>query len=191
MFSNDKNIETITKMLADAKHYGNLRLESFERSTVEKLSTIITGLIMGVVVFVVSLIVVVFLSAAIVVAIAPHVGGYLPAFLIVGGFYAIVLIVLYAKRHSLIAIPIKSALATIFFAERAEEAAPTAQQMQEARQTLADDYESLTAPPPPASNKIEHAMRLAGKAWTMADLFISAYKLYTKFSPSRRKKRRF
>lgn len=190
MFSSDEKIESIAQMLAKAKTYGNLRMESFERSTVEKLTTVISALIMAAVIFVVSLIVIIFISAAVVVGLAPHVGGYLWALLIIGAFYTVVLLYVYARRHALIAIPIKAALAQIFFAERANEPAPTAEQMQEAKQAFMDDYESLTAPPPPANNKFEQAMQAASKAWSIADGLILGYKLYKKFVPSGRRKRR-
>lgn len=191
-FSSDQNVETISRLLASAKTYGNLRLENFERSMVDKLTKVITALIMGVVILLVSLIVIVFLSAAAVVALAPHVGGYLVALLLVGAFHALVLGVLYARRHALIAIPLKFALAQIFFDDRAEAPAPTAQEMEEAKQAMMDDYETLTAPPPPANNKFEQAMQTASKAWSIADGVIMGYKLYRKFGWlfGRKKKRR-
>lgn len=192
MFSSDQNIEAILRLIQNAKKYGDLRLESVERSIVEKLSTIVTGLIMGAVILMVSLLVVIFVSAAVVFGIAPHVGGYLPAFLIVGAFYTVALIIVYSKRHSLIAIPLKRVLASVFFAERANDPAPTAEQLNEAKQAFVDDYESLTAPPPPANNRFEQAMQTASKAWSIADGVIMGYKLYRKFGHffGRKKKRK-
>lgn len=191
-FSSNQNIESISRLFTSAKTYGNMRLESFERSMVEKLTKVITALIMGVVILLVSLIVVVFLSAAAVVALAPHVGGYLVALLIVGAFYALVLGVLYARRQAIIAIPLKAALAQIFFDNRADAPAPTEQEMKEAKQAMMDEYDSLTAPPPPANNKFEQAMQTASKAWSIADGIIMGYKLYRKFSSifGRKRKRR-
>lgn len=190
MFSSDQNIENITRLLNSAKKYGDMRLENFERSTVEKLSTILSGIIMGAVILLVSIIVVIFLSAAVVAGIAPHVGGYTVAMLIVGGFYALVMAVLYAKRRVLLFLPIKSALARVFFAERAETPAPTAEEMKEAKQAFVDNYESLTAPPPPAKNRFEQAIQTASKAWSIADGVIMGYKLYKRFSPFFGRKRR-
>lgn len=190
-FSSNQNIETISRLLANAKTYGNLRLECFERSMVDKLTKVITALIMGVVILLVSLIVVVFLSAATVVALAPHVGGYLVALLIVSLFHTLVLGVLYARRHTLIAIPLKLALAQIFFDERAEAPAPTTEEIKVAKQAMMNDYDTLVAPPPPANNKFEQAMQTASKAWSIADGVIMGYKLYRKFGGMfRRKKKR-
>lgn len=191
-FSSNQNVETISRLLENAKTYGNLRMESFERSLVDKLTKVITALIMGVVILLVSLIVVVFLSEAAVVALAPHVGGNLVALLIVGAFHALVLGLLYARRHAIIAIPLKMALTKIFFDERAEAPAPTAEEMEKAKQAMMDDYETLTAPPPPANNKFEQAMQTASKAWSIADGVIMGYKLYRKFGSlfGRRKRRR-
>lgn len=181
MFSSDQNVESISRLLEKAKDYGNLRLSSFEHSTVEKLTTVITALIMGIVILLVSLIVVVFLSAAIVVGIAPHVGGYLPALLIVSAVYTIVLLVIYGKRQSLIAIPLKRALDQVFFAEKAGQPAPTIQEMEEARQAFVSEYEELTAPAPAPNNRFEQAMQTASKAWSLADGLILGYKLFRKF----------
>lgn len=191
-FSSNQNVETISRLLENAKTYGNLRMESFERSLVDKLTKVITALIMGVVILLVSLIVVVFLSEAAVVALAPHVGGNLVALLIVGAFHALVLGLLYARRQALIAIPLKMALTKIFFDERADDPAPTAEEMEKAKQAMMDDYETLTAPPPPANNKFEQAMQTASKAWSIADGVIMGYKLYRKFGSlfGRRKRRR-
>lgn len=191
MISSEQNVETILRLITNAKKYGNMRLDTFERSTADKLATVISALIMGLVIFVVSLIVIVFFSAAIVVWIAPHIGGYLPALLIVGGFYTAALLFVYAKRHSLIAMPIRAAITHIFFAGRADAAAPTEEEMAEARQAFVDDYESLTAPPSPARNKFEFAMQTAGKAWTLVDGLILGYKLYKKLGISKRGKKRW
>lgn len=176
-------------MLDNARKYAGLRMDAFERSIVDKLTKVISALIMGLVIFIVSLVVVVFFSAAIVVALAPHVGGYLPALLIVGTIYIIVLLMVYSRRHTLIAIPIRAALSSIFLADRAERPAPTDQQIAEARQNVIDDYTTLTAPPPPANNKFEQAMQTASKAWSIADGVITGYKLYKRFGGIFRGKR--
>lgn len=179
-------------MLRNAKKYGDLRLDSFERSSVEKLSTVISGIIMGAIILFVSMIAVIFISAGIVMALIPHVGG-VKAMLIVGGFYAIVLFVVYSMRRTLILIPIKAALARVFFAERADSPAPTAEEMSKAKQAFINDYETFTAPPPPANNRFEQAMQTASKAWSIADGVILGYKLYKRFNVlfgGKRRKRR-
>lgn len=192
MLSTDQNIEKISQMLKNAKKYGDLRLDSFERSSVEKLSTVISGIIMGAIILLVSIIAIIFISAAVVMALMPHVGG-ITAMLIVGGFYAIVLFVVYSMRRTLILIPIKAALARVFFAERADTPAPTAEEMSNAKQAFMNDYETFTAPPPPANNRFEQAMQTASKAWSIADGVILGYKLYKRFNVlfgGKRRKRR-
>lgn len=190
MFSSDQNIEKISSLLNHAKDYGNIRLETFERSIAEKLSTILSGLIIGAVIMIVSVIVIVFLSAAVVVGITPHVGGALPALLIVSAFYALVMCLIYWNRRTLLVIPIKMALDHVFFNERAAAPAPTAEEINKARQAVVNDYEDLTAPPPPASNRLEQAIQTATKAWSIADGVIMGYKLYKRFKPLFGHKRR-
>lgn len=182
MFSSDQNIEKISKLLTSAKEYGDMRIESIERSFVEKLSTLLSGLVISAVIFIVSLIVVVFVSAAVVVGIAPYVGGTLVALLIVSAFYTLVMCIVYAKRRTLLIIPVKMALDRIFFAELAEKPAPTAEDLQKAKQTVIDQYDTLTAPPPPANNRFEQALQTASKAWSIADGVIMGYKLYKRFN---------
>lgn len=181
MLSSDQNIDNISRLLKNAKRYGDMRLDSFERSTVEKLSTVISGIIMGAIILLVSMIAVIFISAAVVMALVPHVGGTM-AMLIVGGFYAVVLLMVYNMRRTLILIPIKAALTRVFFAERADTPAPTAEDIKKAKQAVMDDYESFTAPPPPANNRFEQAMQTASKAWSIADGVIMGYKLYRRFN---------
>lgn len=189
MISSDQNIETISRLLTNAKKYGEMKFEHLERSTVEKLSTVISALIMGAVIFVVGIIVVVFISAALTVALAPHVGGYLTALLIISACHILLLSCLYLNRHKLIMLPIRHALAKIFFAEKAEEAGPTAEDMQQLHQTLINDYAAFTTPQKPTKNKMEQAFRVATKAWTIADGILLGLKLYKKFNSKMRRKK--
>lgn len=187
MLSSDKNVETIARLIGNTRKYGEMKLETIERHTVEGLSTLLSTIIMGAVIFVVSLIVIVFLSGAIVYALAPHIGGTAIAFLAMGLVYAVILSFIYMKRHALIMIPIRKALAQGFFAEKAEEEAPSAEEMNTVKDSIIGDYQSLTAPPSPARNRFELAMNTASKAWTVADGLIMGYKLYKKFFNKRRR----
>lgn len=190
MFSSDQNIETISKMLNRAKDYGNMRLETFERSLVDKLSTIISGLIIGIVFMFVGLIVIVCVTAAVVIGIAPHTGGYLPALLIATACYALLAVIIYTNRRTLLILPLKRSLAQVIFEERAEQPAPTSEEINQAKQDVIDEYEALIAPPSPARNRWEQAMQTATRAWSVADGIIMGYKLYKRFKPFLRHKRR-
>lgn len=189
MFSSDQNIETVARMLQSAKRYGEMRLDSFERTTVSKLSQVFSALIALALALAFGLIALVFASCAIVVAIAPHVGGLLVALLIMAGVYAVLAMVVYAGRHSLIARPIVRYFNSLFFAERAHRPVPTEEEMMEARRQMMSDYDTLTAPPPPAANAFEQAMQTASKAWTIADGLVTGYKLYKRFRGIFRRRR--
>lgn len=189
MISSDQNIETISRLITNAKKYSEMKFEHIERNMVEKLSTVISTLIVGAVIFVVGIIVLVFFSAALVVAIAPHVGGYLTALLIVSACHILLLSYVFVKRQTLIMLPIRRALAKVFFDERAEEEGPAAEEMFNLRQNIISDYTSFTTPQKPTKNKMEQVFRIATKAWGIADGVILGFKLYKKFNSSLRRKK--
>lgn len=189
MLSSDRNIEAILRLVQGTRRYGELRFEQFERNTVDRLTALLTALIMGAIIFVVGIVVVVFLSAAIVVALSSRVG-LLASLLIVGGFYAVVLALLWARRHAIIARPIKAALAQSFFAEKADSPAPTEEVINEAATDISNGWNTLTAPPSPARNRFEQAFNTASRAWTIADGILLGYKLYRRFGCTFGRKKR-
>lgn len=190
MFSSDKNVNLIAGMLANAKKYGEMRLENFERGSVDKMTSVLTGIILGAVLMLFVILIIIFLSAAVVFGIAPYVGGYAIASLIVGLVHLTLLIVIWVNRKKWISIPINALLADVFLADKANEPAPTKQQMTELEQAIADDYSSLLSPATPANNRLEQAVNAASRAWSIADAVFLVYKLYNKFGGNTRKKRR-
>lgn len=47
---------------------------------------------------------------------------------------------------------------------------------------IADDFNELTAPSPPTSNKLEAAVNMASRAWSIFDGAMMGYKLFQRFS---------
>lgn len=190
MFSSEKNVETIARLLQNSKRYGEMRLETFERSSVEKITTLVTSLIIGTIIAIVGFITLVFLSAAVALAIAPHVGGYAIACLLIGAVYLVLLGYIYVKRQTLIATPIRTALRKIFFEERAEEQGPSNEEMEKMKEEIEIDYELLRTPATPGRNKWELAINAASRTWALVDSMILGYKLYKKFTHPFLRKRR-
>lgn len=189
MISSDQNIEALARILTNSKKYGEMKLKHAERTSVDKLSTVISALIVGAVIFVIGIIVLVFVSAALVVALAPHVGGYLSALLIISALHISILLYVCMKRQTLIMNPIHRALDRVFFEGDAQAEAPTQEEMEQLRQNIVSDYASFTTPQKPTKNKMENAFRVATKAWSIADGIILGYKLYRRFNSSFRRRK--
>ena len=53
-------------------------------------------------------------------------------------------------------------------------------------QVIADDYNELTAPPPPSNNKLETMVSVASRAWNIIDGAMIGYKLFRRFGKASR-----
>lgn len=190
MLSSERNLEAILRMLQHSRRYGELRLEAFERSAVDKLSTLVMALIVGAVACIIGALLLVVLSAALIAALAPHVGGMLQALLIVAAVYAIGLWIIWQCRMSLIAVPVRRALVRLFFGDKADQPGPTDEDISKAAQAINDDFGTLTAPPSPARNKLEMAINTATRAWSIADGILFGYKIISRFTGFGRKRRK-
>ena len=114
MFSNDKNIEALVRLVENLKRYGELRWESLQLDFVSKMTLLATTLILGAVIFGITALVVVFLSFAAVHFLASHVGGLAMAYLIVAVGYVVFA---YSLRRPLLLNPIATLLERLFLAD--------------------------------------------------------------------------
>lgn len=53
-------------------------------------------------------------------------------------------------------------------------------------QVIADDYNELTAPPPPSNKKLETMISVASRAWNIFDGAMMGYKLFRRFGKASR-----
>lgn len=121
VFSNDKNIETLARLIGNLRRYGELRLESLQLDMVSKITMLASALIMGVILAAVVGVVVMFLSFAVIFTLAPLVGGYVTSILIVAGAYLIFAILVFQMRRRWIIDPIARLLVTIFLNSNSEQ----------------------------------------------------------------------
>lgn len=121
VFSNDKNIETLARLIGNLRRYGELRLESLQLDMVSKITMLASALIMGVILAAVVGVVVMFLSFAVVFTLAPLVGGYVTSILIVAGAYLIFAILVFQMRRRWIIDPVARLLVTIFLNSNSEQ----------------------------------------------------------------------
>jgi len=112
VFSNDKNIETIAKLVEELKKYFSLQAEYTLLNVVEKAVKLFTVLIMGITLSVLALLAVIFFSFAFAYFLATQVGT-IASFSIVGGIYFIAFLLAIVFRKSLIERPLVRLIASI------------------------------------------------------------------------------
>lgn len=105
MFSSDKNINAIGKIVETLRHYLRLQGEYMRLSAIDKTVRLVTALIIVAALSLIIILVLIFLSLAITVALACLVG-YGWAFLIVGVFYFVAFIVFLLFKKQLIEKPL-------------------------------------------------------------------------------------
>ena len=108
MFSSDKNIDIIGKLIEIARHYLKLQGEYIKLGAIDKTVRLVTALI---IVAVLSLIIIL-MSLAVTVALA-HLVGYGWAFCIVGIFYFLAFIIFMLFKKQLIERPLVKFLTTL------------------------------------------------------------------------------
>ena len=112
MFSNDKNIETIAQLVEALKDYVELQKDYLKLDVVEKAVRLLTAVSLFVVTFLFALAIMLYASFAAVYWMA-SLTGTAEAFAIMGGAYALLLIVIYLFRKPLIERPLVRCFANI------------------------------------------------------------------------------
>lgn len=121
MFSNDHNISVLRNLVLDVKDYVALRSQLLKIDIVQKMTVLITALIVGAVLVVLVAIVVLFLSLMVAHALTPVLGSASAAYGLVGGIYLLVALLVYFKRQAWIAAPVSALLGDLFLADKDEE----------------------------------------------------------------------
>lgn len=142
MFSNDKNIEALARLIKNVKRYGELRWESLQLDFVSKMTLLATSLILGAVIFGIAALVVVFLSFAAVHFLASHVGGLATAYLIVAVGYVALAFFAYILRRRFLLNPIARLLEDLFLnnSDSTEHTSTSHTRHSEQRGNVYDDF---------------------------------------------------
>ena len=100
MFANDKNIDNLQQLLAELKKYAELQKDYVKLHLVEKLTILISTLILVFILLILGIIALFYLSFTLAYVLAPHVGGLMASYGIITGciILLILLIVLFRKR---------------------------------------------------------------------------------------------
>lgn len=107
MIKNETPIETL---LERAENYTNSTIELFKLNAIDRTADVISSLISRLAILIAIALSVLIISIGVAVLVGNLFGNYFWGFFIVGGFYALIAILLNAFRHSLIKIPVSNSL---------------------------------------------------------------------------------
>lgn len=103
MFSSDKNIDNLQQLWAEAKKYVELQRDYARLQLVEKLTILVSTLILVFVLLVLAVIALFYLSFTLAYLLEPVVGGLTAAFgIITGGILALILLVVFLRRRLIV-----------------------------------------------------------------------------------------
>lgn len=114
MFSSDKNIELIRRIGVRAKRYAELRMKIVKLDFVGKMTILLSALILGAILFMLFTIVVLFLSYAAAMALAPLFGSVTFAFVAIAVVYVGLSALVYVFRRKWIIDPMARFLGNLF-----------------------------------------------------------------------------
>lgn len=112
MLSNDNNIETIAQLVENAKHYLGVQSEYVKLDIIEKVVRLVTLAVITLVVFLLILLMLIYLSFAVAYGLSSSLG-MVWSFVIVAGFYLLLLILLVINRRKWIEKPLVRFLADL------------------------------------------------------------------------------
>ena len=100
MFANDKNIDNLQQLFVELKKYAELQKDYVKLHLVEKLTILVSSLILVLVLVILGIIALFYLSFTLAYVLAPHVGGLMVSYGIITGciILLIILIIFFRKR---------------------------------------------------------------------------------------------
>ncbi len=114
MFSDDKSIETIQQLFLEFKDYLKLQKDYTKLELTEKLTILLSTIMLVLLVAILSMIALFYLSFMIVYILAPVVGGLMTSFGIISAFHVLLIFLLIKFRRTLIITPTVKFLAGLF-----------------------------------------------------------------------------
>lgn len=115
MFSDDKNIENLQQLFADVKKYISLQKEYTKLELVEKLTILVSTLIMVLIIIILGMISLFYLLFTLAYILEPFVGGLKISFAIIAGINILLILCVVYFREKLIIKPMVNFLANLFF----------------------------------------------------------------------------
>lgn len=115
MFADDKSIENFRQLFIEFKKYLNLQKEYAKLEITEKLTTLLSALVLLLVVVIFGMVALFYLSFALAYVLGPHVGGLMVSFSIIACFHILLIILVIVFRKKLIINPMVNFIAGLFF----------------------------------------------------------------------------
>lgn len=117
MFANDKSIDTLEELFSEAKRYLSLQGEYVKLDLVQKLTVLISSLVLLVVIAILCAMALFYLSFMLVYALESLVGSLTLSYAIVGFTLLLVAFIIYKLRQKLVFRPMVNFLARLFLEE--------------------------------------------------------------------------
>ncbi|ADV44796.1 phage holin family protein [Bacteroides helcogenes] len=114
MFADDKSIENIQQLFIEFKKYLELQKEYTKLEVTEKLSVLLSTLILVLLVGILGVVVLFHLSFTLVYVLAPLVGGLIASYALIACFHLLLIILLVLFRKTIIINPTVKFLAGLF-----------------------------------------------------------------------------
>lgn len=114
MFLKENSINNFKQLFAEVKKYLDLQKEYAKLELTEKLSILISTLVMGGIILAVGTIALLYLSFALAYKLADYVGGMGTSLTIIASVLLILLLIVYLSRKKLIINPVINFLARLF-----------------------------------------------------------------------------
>ena len=102
--------DSIKNLIDQSKDYLETRVELTKLKAIDKSADVVSGMIVGVSMVVLGFLVLVFLSIAAALLIGEALGEYYYGFFIMGGFYALLLLLIFVQRNRWIKIPVANGI---------------------------------------------------------------------------------
>lgn len=121
MFSSNRNIDTICQLIAELKRYVELKTDGMQIDIVSKLSRLLSALIIGAIIFMVSGLALMFISMMVAAALTTALGSATLAYALIVMGYALIAWLVFFNRAKWIEAPITNFLAHLFLEDQLEE----------------------------------------------------------------------
>lgn len=114
MFADDTSIENMQQLFREFKKYLELQKEYTKLEVTEKLSKLLSTLLLILVVIVLGVVVLFHLSCTLAYVLAPMVGGLMMSFALLTGFHVLLIVLIILFRKKLIIAPTVKLIAELF-----------------------------------------------------------------------------
>lgn len=115
MFADDKSIENIQQLFIEFKKYLELQKQYTKLEITEKLTVLLSTLILVLTVIILSMVALFYLSFTIAYMLTPYVGGVTTSFGIIACFHVLLIVLLISFRKTIIINPMLKFIAGLFF----------------------------------------------------------------------------